>query len=109
VTSAHEALRDLGEAQCEANLYRYAGTYGAIKALVEMVTDGSRTPDEILPRIQEAIAEHERDDKAARTEFRERQAELVVQVRAERAELDRRLAESKAAEADLRTKEYRDG
>lgn len=80
--SPFDAMSDLNRRYAQAALMRYAGTYGGIKALVGMVESGERTAEEIMPAIQEAIADHEREHEQVWADHRRQLDALRVQANA---------------------------
>jgi hypothetical protein len=76
-----------------AESLRLASVYGGIKALVGMVERRERTAAQIMPSLQEAIAEHDAEHAAAWKAHKQRLDELSVQARAYMDDLRRRIAD----------------
>jgi hypothetical protein len=82
MTTPFDTLNALNREYDATESLRLAGVYGGIKALVAMVAGRERTAAQIMPRIQKAIAEHDREHAEAWAAHKQRLDELSAQCKA---------------------------
>lgn len=87
-----KALDALIQKRERADLMRFTLTLGGIKALLGMVERGERTAEGILPSIQRAVADHDREVEQAEAAGRRELEDLRVQCQAHMADLRRAAA-----------------